>query len=41
LGLAISRRLVELHSGQISATSKGRDHGSTFSIELPLTKKQK
>ncbi len=41
LGLAISRKLVEFHSGQISASSKGRDHGSTFSIELPLAKKQK
>ena len=36
LGLAISRMLVELHSGAIRATSAGRDQGSTFSIELPL-----
>lgn len=36
LGLAISRKLVELHSGQISAASKGRDQGSTFTIELPI-----
>jgi signal transduction histidine kinase len=41
LGLAISRKLIEFHSGQIFATSKGRDHGSTFSIELPLAKNQK
>ncbi len=36
LGLAISRRLVEFHSGRISATSEGRDKGATFIIELPL-----
>jgi len=36
LGLAISKKVIELHSGQISATSPGRDLGSTFVIELPL-----
>jgi PAS domain S-box-containing protein len=36
LGLAISKKVIELHSGRISATSPGRDHGSTFVIELPL-----
>lgn len=36
LGLAISHRLVELHSGKLFATSPGRDQGSTFIIELPL-----
>lgn len=36
LGLAISRKLVELHSGKISARSLGRNHGSTFVVELPL-----
>ena len=36
LGLAISRMLVELHSGTIRAESEGRDKGSTFIIELPL-----
>ncbi len=36
LGLAISRMLVELHSGRIIATSAGRDRGSEFLIELPL-----
>ena len=39
LGLAISRRLVEMHSGQIYASSAGRDKGSTFIIELPVAKK--
>lgn len=36
LGLAISRSLIELHSGKIRATSPGVGRGSTFSIELPL-----
>ncbi|HEV2330030.1 MAG TPA: PAS domain S-box protein, partial [Verrucomicrobiae bacterium] len=36
LGLAISRALVELHSGSISASSPGKSKGATFSIELPL-----
>ncbi len=36
LGLTISRMLVELHSGGISATSAGRGQGATFIIELPL-----
>jgi PAS domain S-box-containing protein len=36
LGLAISRMLVELHSGSISAASPGRNHGATFEVNLPL-----
>ncbi len=36
LGLAISRTLVELHSGSIRASSPGKGKGATFSIELPL-----
>lgn len=36
LGLAISRMIVELHSGTIHATSEGRDKGATFHVELPL-----
>ena len=36
LGLAISRRLVEMHGGRISALSPGREKGSTFTVELPL-----
>jgi signal transduction histidine kinase len=36
LGLAISKKLVEFHSGRIWASSAGRDLGSTFTIELPL-----
>lgn len=36
LGLAISRKLVELHAGKIAAASGGRGQGSTFTIALPL-----
>jgi PAS domain S-box-containing protein len=37
LGLAISRRLIELHGGRITAASDGLGRGATFSIELPVT----
>jgi signal transduction histidine kinase len=36
LGLTISRMLVELHDGAIHASSPGRGHGATFTIELPI-----
>lgn len=36
LGLSISQKLTELHSGQIVATSEGRDKGAIFIVELPL-----
>lgn len=35
LGLAISKKLVELHSGSIRAMSEGRGRGSSFTIEFP------
>lgn len=35
LGLAISRMLVELHSGNIRAESDGPGKGTTFMVELP------
>lgn len=35
LGLAITKQLVELHGGAVSATSAGDGHGSTFTVELP------
>jgi hypothetical protein len=35
LGLAISRHLVELQGGRISAHSDGLGRGSTFRVELP------
>ncbi len=36
LGLAISRAIVEMHGGSITATSPGKDQGATFSIRLPV-----
>ncbi|HTB64298.1 MAG TPA: response regulator [Opitutales bacterium] len=36
LGLAISKMMVKLHAGSISATSLGRNQGSTIFIKLPL-----
>ena len=41
LGLAISRKLVEMHRGIISARSEGIGKGSTFTIELPLAEPEK
>lgn len=37
LGLFISKSLVEMHNGNISARSEGKDCGSTFTVTLPLT----
>lgn len=36
LGLAISRQLVEVHGGLISASSTGEGQGATFTVRLPL-----
>ncbi len=36
LGLAISRKIVEMHSGRIEAASEGKNRGATFTIVLPL-----
>jgi PAS domain S-box-containing protein len=36
IGLALARRLVEMHRGTIAAHSDGPGLGSTFTIELPL-----
>jgi PAS domain S-box-containing protein len=36
LGLAIVRHLVELHGGTVSAASRGRGQGATFTVTLPL-----
>lgn len=35
LGLAISKNLIDLHGGQISAKSDGLGQGATFTISLP------
>jgi signal transduction histidine kinase/DNA-binding response OmpR family regulator len=38
LGLAISRELVSLHDGSITAASLGEGQGATFTVRLPLSK---
>jgi signal transduction histidine kinase len=37
LGLAITRRLIELHGGRVEARSAGEGRGATFVVHLPLT----
>src|SRR5207237_1168142 len=34
LGLAISKRVIDLHGGKISVQSEGQDTGATFTIKL-------
>lgn len=36
LGLAVVRRLVELHGGSVSAHSDGVGKGATFTIDMPI-----
>jgi len=36
LGLAIARHIVELHEGEIVASSPGRGKGATFTVSLPI-----
>ena len=35
IGLTLVQRLVEMHGGEVSATSAGENQGSVFSVDLP------
>jgi CheY-like chemotaxis protein len=37
IGLALVRAIVQLHGGKVRADSAGLGHGSTFTIDLPLS----
>jgi len=37
LGLAITRAIVELHGGKVTAQSEGPGRGSRFTVRLPIT----
>lgn len=37
IGLALTRRLVEMHGGTVTARSDGEGLGATFEIRLPMT----
>lgn len=40
LGLAIVRHLVEAHGGNVTADSQGEGKGATFTVRLPLEKRE-
>ncbi len=40
IGLALSKKLVELHGGAIEARSPGPGSGSVFTVRLPLTRSE-
>jgi PAS domain S-box-containing protein len=41
IGLALAKRLVEMHRGSIEVASQGSGHGSQFTITLPARSRQR
>jgi len=39
IGLYLSKQIIEIHKGRVSAVSDGENLGSTFTIELPISNK--
>lgn len=37
LGLSLVKQLIDLHGGQVSVASPGKDQGATFVVKLPLS----
>jgi len=37
IGLALARGIAQMHGGSLTASSLGVDHGSTFTLRLPLS----
>jgi CheY-like chemotaxis protein len=37
IGLSVVRSLVELHGGTVAVRSDGKEHGSEFTVELPIS----
>ena len=37
VGLSLTQKIIDAHNGKVTAQSKGKGHGSTFQIRLPLT----
>ena len=38
LGMCISKSIVDMHGGRVSVHSEGEGHGSTFRLEIPMTR---
>ena len=41
IGLALARRLAEMHGGTLTAVSDGEDRGSTFTLSLPPCRRRR